>query len=146
MAPIRSKLMEISYSDPKFQIRLTGYADTVIIDSGTQQTISAIRFGGYPEVVRALSDAIYGGASVELKQDDSQLSGQRRPVRLHRWCLCPPRAKRYADKPWRDRGGGGNGHGSDDQSAGAACHTGHPPGSAEHPWHTLLQIRLESGV
>ena len=60
--------MEISYSDPKFQIRLTGYADTVIIDSGTQQTISAIRFGGYPEVVRALSDAIYGGASVELNK------------------------------------------------------------------------------
>lgn len=25
MAPIRSKLMELSYSDPKFQIRLTGY-------------------------------------------------------------------------------------------------------------------------
>ena len=73
MAPIRSKLMELSYSDPKFQIRLTGYADTVIIDSGAQQTISAIRFGGYPEVVRALSDAIYGGASVELKQDDATL-------------------------------------------------------------------------
>ena len=72
MAPIRSKLMELSYSDHKFQIRLTGYADTVIIDSGTQQTISAIRFGGYPEVVRALSDAIYGGASVELKQGDIQ--------------------------------------------------------------------------
>lgn len=73
MAPIRSKLMELSYSDPKFQIRLTGYADTVIIDSGAQQMISAIRFGGYPEVVRALSDAIYGGASVELKQDDTTL-------------------------------------------------------------------------
>ena len=28
MAPIRSKLMELSYSDPKFQIRLTGYAAT----------------------------------------------------------------------------------------------------------------------
>ena len=79
MAPIRSKLMEISYSDPKFQIRLTGYADTVIIDSGTQQTISAIRFGGYPEVVRALSDAIYGGASVELKQDDTTLYLDCRP-------------------------------------------------------------------
>ena len=73
MAPIRSKLMELSYNDPKFQIRLTGYADTVIIDSGAQQTISAIRFGGYPEVVRALSDAIYGGASVELKQGDTTL-------------------------------------------------------------------------
>ena len=79
MAPIRSKLMELSYSDPKFQIRLTGYADTVIIDSGTQQTISAIRFGGYPEVVRALSDAIYGGASVELKQDDTTLYLDCRP-------------------------------------------------------------------
>ena len=79
MAPIRSKLMEISYSDPKFQIRLTGYADTVIIDSGTQQTISAIRFGGYPEVVRALSDAIYGGASVELKQNDTTLYLDCRP-------------------------------------------------------------------
>lgn len=74
MSPIRSKLLELSYSDPKFQIRLTGYADTVIIDSGTQQTISAIRFGGYPEVVRALSDAIYGGASVKLKQDDTTLA------------------------------------------------------------------------
>lgn len=79
MAPIRSKLMELSYSDPKFQIRLTGYADTVIIDSGAQQTISAIRFGGYPEVVRALSDAIYGGASVELKQDDTTLYLDCRP-------------------------------------------------------------------
>ena len=79
MALIRSKLMELSYSDPKFQIRLTGYADTVIIDSGAQQTISAIRFGGYPEVVRALSDAIYGGASVELKQDDTTLYLDCRP-------------------------------------------------------------------
>ena len=84
MAPIRSKLMDLSYSDPKSQIRLTGYADTVIIDSGAQQTISAIRFGGYPEVVRALSDAIYGGASVELKQGDTilylecRLKGYRR--------------------------------------------------------------------
>lgn len=84
MAPIRSKLMDLSYSDPKSQIRLTGYADTVIIDSGAQQTISAIRFGGYPEVVRALSDAIYGGASVELKQGNTilylecRLKGYRR--------------------------------------------------------------------
>ena len=27
--------------------------------------ISAIRFGGYPEEVRAMSDAIYGGATIE---------------------------------------------------------------------------------
>ena len=100
MAPIRSKLMELSYSDPKFQIRLTGYADTVIIDSGAQQTISAIRFGGYPEVVRALSDAIYGGASVELKQDDTTISGlqaQRLPtaaVPRRDICRCDPDGQR----------------------------------------------------
>ena len=92
MAPIRSKLMEISYSDPKFQIRLTGYADTVIIDSGTQQTISAIRFGGYPEVVRALSDAMYGGASVELKRDDTTLPTVAVPRRDI--CRCDPDGQR----------------------------------------------------
>lgn len=89
MAPIRSKLMELSYSDPKFQIRLTGYADTVIIDSGAQQTISAIRFGGYPEVVRALSDAIYGGASVELKRDDTTLSACGLWMKTGRSMSCP---------------------------------------------------------
>ena len=26
------------------------------------------------------------------------------------------------------------------------CHTVYPSGGAEHPWHTLLQIRLGSGV
>ncbi len=31
--------------------------------------ISAIRFGGYPEMVHAMSDAIYGGATVEAVQN-----------------------------------------------------------------------------
>lgn len=56
-----SKLIELSYSDPGKEVRLTVYADTIIMDrKGGNGTITALRFGGYPEVVRAMSDAIYG--------------------------------------------------------------------------------------
>ena len=58
-----SKLIELSYFDSGSKIRLTAYADTVILENdGDNSTITAIRFGGYPEMVRAMSDAIYGGA------------------------------------------------------------------------------------
>lgn len=33
--------------------------------------IRAIRFGGYPEMVRAMADAIYGGATIEAAQNDT---------------------------------------------------------------------------
>lgn len=33
--------------------------------------ICAIRFGGYPEMVRAMADAIYGGATIEATQNDT---------------------------------------------------------------------------
>lgn len=84
MKPAKSKLLELSYSDPSTHVRLTSYADTVIIDHSGRPTLCAIRFGGYPEMVRALSDAICGGATVELKQGDSttflscKLKGYRR--------------------------------------------------------------------
>lgn len=67
-----SKLIELSYYDPQAQTRLTAYADTIVLDHNEKGgVISAIRFGGYPEVVRALSDAIYGGATIEATQSDS---------------------------------------------------------------------------
>ena len=46
--------------------------------------ICAIRFGGYPEMVRAMADAIYGGATIEATQNDivrklqSKLKGYQR--------------------------------------------------------------------
>ena len=65
-----SKLIELSYFDPSAAIRLTAYADTVVLDrNGGDSVISAIRFGGYPEMVHAMSDAIYGGATVEAAQN-----------------------------------------------------------------------------
>lgn len=79
MTPTKNRLMEISYNDPGLGIRLTAYADTVIIDHADRPTLCAIRFGGYPEMVRALSDAIYGGSTVELRQGDADRFLECRP-------------------------------------------------------------------
>ena len=75
-----SKLIELTYYDPKQEVRLTAFADTIILDTdGKDKIISAIRFGGYPEVVRGLSDAIYGGAAIEAVRGEDTLSLKSRP-------------------------------------------------------------------
>lgn len=80
-----SRLIELSYYDPKAETRLTAYADTIVLDHNEKGgIITAIRFGGYPENVRAMSDAIYGGATIEAAQDgathriQSKLKGYQR--------------------------------------------------------------------
>lgn len=43
-----SKLIELSYYDPTAQVRLSAYADTVVLDHNEKGgVICAIRFGGY---------------------------------------------------------------------------------------------------
>ena len=60
--------MPISYYNPKQEIRLSAYADTIALEpDGREQRLRAIRFGGYPEMVRAMSDAIYAGATLETE-------------------------------------------------------------------------------
>ena len=60
--------MPISYYNPKQEIRLSAYADTIVLEpDGREQHLRAIRFGGYPEMVRAMSDAIYAGATLETE-------------------------------------------------------------------------------
>ena len=67
----QSRLTTLTYFDPTKLIRLTVYADTIILDrSKAGNFISAVRFGGYPEMVKAMSDAIYGGATIEMPQND----------------------------------------------------------------------------
>lgn len=62
-----NKLMKLSYFDSKAEVRLESYADTVVIEKdGNVSYLAAIRFGGYPESVRGISDAIYGGGSVTV--------------------------------------------------------------------------------
>ena len=64
-----SKLIKVTYFDPKSDIRLLCYADTVVWDTKPAPTLIALRFGGYPERVQGLADAIYGGATIEIEDD-----------------------------------------------------------------------------
>ena len=67
----QSRLIEVSYYDSGKKVRLSAYADTIILDRSMDGSmICAIRFGGYPELVRGLSDAIYGGGGVDLSFPD----------------------------------------------------------------------------
>ncbi|MCI8810863.1 MAG: hypothetical protein HFF84_12265 [Oscillibacter sp.] len=75
----QSKLIELTYYDSKSNVRLTAYADTIIMDSNAKgKVISAIRFGGYPEMVRGLADAIYGGATVDAVHNGATITLQSR--------------------------------------------------------------------
>lgn len=66
----QSKLIALRYSDPVKKIMLLAYADTIMLDNSKGgRIIGAIRFGGYPEMVQAMSDAIYGGASIDASQN-----------------------------------------------------------------------------
>ncbi len=68
-----SRLIQLSYYDPQAKTRLTAYADTIVMNrDGKDSVITAIRFGGYPEMVRAMSDAIYGGGTIEAERNGTK--------------------------------------------------------------------------
>ncbi len=80
-----SRLIELSYFDPAAKVRLTAYADTIMLDrNGKDSTITAIRFGGYPEMVRGMADAISGGATIEATQNDVKQFLKSNPKRYRR--------------------------------------------------------------
>lgn len=67
----KPQLWKVTYEDKKGGIRLDCYADTIVYDpaGGKSPQLAAIRFGGEPEKVRGLADAIYGGGTVEVEPD-----------------------------------------------------------------------------
>lgn len=58
-------LIRVSCIDKGERIGIETYADLAVFDS--EQTLVALRIGGYPEAVQATSEAIQGGCSLELK-------------------------------------------------------------------------------
>ena len=81
----QSNLLELTYFDPKAQVRLTTYADTIITEpNGREESIAAVRFGGYPEMVRTMSDAIYGGGTVDLIQNGNTFHLKSKPKSYQR--------------------------------------------------------------
>ena len=62
-----SELSPITYHDATQKIRLSCYADTFVYHkaSGKERNLVAMRFGGYPEHVRGMADALCKNAGVE---------------------------------------------------------------------------------
>ena len=60
------ELYQVNYYNSEKGIGLTVYADTVVIDQKTNQLV-LLHFAGYPETVKAMADAIYGGGTVSIK-------------------------------------------------------------------------------
>ena len=76
----QSRLIPLTYYDPGKEVRLTVYADTIIMDPiGADSIISAVRFGGYPEMVKAMSDAIYGGGTIEAERNGTKRTLKSKP-------------------------------------------------------------------
>ena len=70
----QSRLMPISYYNPNQFIRLNAYADLIIYEKDQSKLLlRAIQFGGEPEMVRALADALYAGAELEAEIGQGKL-------------------------------------------------------------------------
>lgn len=70
----QSRLIPISYYNKTQEVRLSAYADTIVYEQESRQkTLRAIRFGGYPEMVRAMADALYAGATLEAQVGGTSL-------------------------------------------------------------------------
>ena len=82
---VESKLMRVSYYNDSKQTRLTAYADIVVYEKVRNDLIlRAIRFGGYPEMVEGLSDAVFAGALINVQTPDQYLFIQSETKRYTR--------------------------------------------------------------
>lgn len=61
----KPSLIRVSCIHKGERIGITAYADLAILDS--ENTLVAIRFGGYPEAVQSMLELIQGGSSLELQ-------------------------------------------------------------------------------
>ena len=77
--------MPISYYNPKQFIRLNAYADLILYEQDPSKLLMrAIRFGGEPEMVRALADALYAGAELEVEIGPDKFYFTGEPRRFQR--------------------------------------------------------------
>lgn len=63
------ELSPVHYCDAEQKITLNCYADTLVYHkaNGRERNLVAIRFGGYPEQVRAMSDALRKNVGVDAE-------------------------------------------------------------------------------
>lgn len=82
----RSRLISVSYYNPSQEVRLSAYADIIVYEreSPSRNTLRAIRFGGYPEMVRGLADAIYAGAALDASVGEQTIRLEGKAKRYRR--------------------------------------------------------------
>lgn len=82
----RSRLIPVSYYNPSQEVRLSAYADIIVYEreSPSRNTLRAIRFGGYPEMVRGLADAIYAGAALDASVGEQTIRLEGKAKRYRR--------------------------------------------------------------
>ena len=64
-------LVRVRCLDADMAVGLVNYADMVVYDQ--EKNVVALRIGGYPETVQAMSDAILGGCELELTSSKGSL-------------------------------------------------------------------------
>lgn len=71
----QSRLIPVSYYNASQEVRLSAYADTIVYEQEGphRNTLRAIRFGGYPEMVRGLADAVYAGGTLDANVGECPL-------------------------------------------------------------------------
>ena len=80
-----TKLMKVSYYDIKAEVRLECYADIAVIErEGRISYIAAIRLSGYPESVKGMADAIFGGGSVTIAINGESYTYSSRVKQYHK--------------------------------------------------------------
>lgn len=82
----RSRLIPVSYYNASQEVRLSAYADTIVYeqDGPRKNILRAVRFGGYPEMVRGIADAVYAGGSLEAYLGDQSIWMESQAKRYRR--------------------------------------------------------------
>ena len=82
----RSRLIPVSYYNASQEVRLSAYADTIVYEQNgpNRNILRAIRFGGYPEMVRGLSDAVYAGGTLDANTGNGPLWLESQATRYRR--------------------------------------------------------------
>ncbi len=80
---VMQELSPVHYFDAERKIDLKCYADTYVYHkaSGRERNLVAIRFGGYPEQVRALSDAMRKNVGVDAEVEGHSIIIQAKDVK-----------------------------------------------------------------
>ena len=81
----KEPLIKVSVVSKGEKIGITNYSDLIVFDK--DKTVVAIRIGGYPETVQAMSDILISGCDLELQTSLGYIR------QIQGWCVLQIRGK-----------------------------------------------------